>query len=166
MKHVLPLLPYNYSALEPHMGTKTMMLHHDRHHGTHVASLNSALESVPVLQEQSALWLLFNLSEVPTDARVAVRDNLGGHIKHSLFWRTMTAPGGGAVTGPLLDGGELHVYTTSGHDNPLTQGHIPILVNDVWEHAHDLNYANRRLDYLKGWWPLASDGGAAHSATV
>jgi Fe-Mn family superoxide dismutase len=52
------------------------------------------------------------------------------------------------------DGGGLQIYTTSGHDNPLMQGHFPILVNDVWEHAYYLKHENRRSEYLKGWWPV------------
>ncbi len=54
------------------------------------------------------------------------------------------------------DSNRLQVYTTSGHDNPLMQGHFPILVNDVWEHAYYLKHENRRGDYLKGWWPVVN----------
>lgn len=52
------------------------------------------------------------------------------------------------------DGGRLAVLTTSGHGNPLVQGHFPLLLNDVWEHAYYLKHENRRADYLKGWWPV------------
>lgn len=51
-------------------------------------------------------------------------------------------------------GGGLEIYTSAGHDNPLVQGHFPILVNDVWEHAYYLKHENRRAAYLKGWWPV------------
>jgi Fe-Mn family superoxide dismutase len=54
------------------------------------------------------------------------------------------------------DGGKLEVITTSGHDNPLMQGHYPLLVNDVWEHAYYLKYENRRADYLSGWWSVVN----------
>ena len=54
------------------------------------------------------------------------------------------------------DGGKLEVITTSGHDNPLIQGHVPLLVNDVWEHAYYLKYENRRADYLHGWWSVVN----------
>ena len=54
------------------------------------------------------------------------------------------------------DGGRLEVCTTSGHDNPLTQGRFPILVNDVWEHAYYLKHENRRAEYLDGWWSIAN----------
>jgi len=54
------------------------------------------------------------------------------------------------------DGGRLVICTTSGHDNPLTQGDYPILLNDVWEHAYYLKHENRRDEYLQRWWPLVN----------
>ena len=51
-------------------------------------------------------------------------------------------------------GGKLEVLTTSGHDNPVTQAYLPLLLNDVWEHAYYLKHENRRADYLKGWWSV------------
>jgi Fe-Mn family superoxide dismutase len=54
----------------------------------------------------------------------------------------------------LKDSGGLVVLTTSGHGNPMVQGHFPLLVIDVWEHAYYLKHENRRADYLKGWWPV------------
>ncbi len=52
------------------------------------------------------------------------------------------------------NGGRLRVFTTSGHGNPLMQGHFPILLNDVWEHAYYLKHQNRRAEYLHGWWSV------------
>ena len=52
------------------------------------------------------------------------------------------------------DGGRLVVQTTAGHGNPLVQGHFPLLVNDLWEHAYYLKRESRRADYLKGWWAI------------
>jgi superoxide dismutase, Fe-Mn family len=103
VKHLLPPLPYEYGALEPHIDAHTMMLHHDKHHASYVANLNSALEDFPDLQERTASWLLLNLDEVPEKIRTAVRHNAGGHVNHSLFWRAMSPAGDGAPTGLLAD---------------------------------------------------------------
>jgi Fe-Mn family superoxide dismutase len=52
----------------------------------------------------------------------------------------------------LWDGGKLKITTTANQDSPLSQGHHPILGNDVWEHAYYLKYQNKRPDYLAAWW--------------
>ena len=93
MKHMLPPLPYDYAALEPHIDARTMVLHHDRHHASYVETLNSTLEKYPELRERTAMWLLLNPDRIPAEARVPVRNNAGGHINHSMLWRAM-APGG------------------------------------------------------------------------
>src|SRR5215213_6891233 len=93
MAHTLPPLPYDYTALEPHIDETTMRIHHDKHHATYVTNLNAALESQPSLQSQSIEQLLGNLNAVPESIRTAVRNNGGGHFNHTLFWELM-APGG------------------------------------------------------------------------
>jgi Fe-Mn family superoxide dismutase len=103
MKHTLPSTPYNYAALEPHVDARTMMLHHGRHHASYVANLNTALQPFPELHERTALWLLLNLDRVPEQARKTVRNNAGGHVNHSLFWRAMSPATRGAPRGPLAD---------------------------------------------------------------
>jgi len=103
MKHMLPPFPYYHASLEPHIDARTMTLHHDQHHASYVANLNSALEEFPALRERTALWLLLNLGKVPEKARTAVRNNAGGHVNHSLFWRAMSPAASGAPSGPLAD---------------------------------------------------------------
>jgi Fe-Mn family superoxide dismutase len=88
-KHKLPALKYDYAALEPCIDMRTMMLHHDIHHGSYVEKLNAALEKFPELSNFPALWLLRNLNKVPNEIRVAVHNNAGGHVNHSMFWRAM-----------------------------------------------------------------------------
>jgi Fe-Mn family superoxide dismutase len=56
------------------------------------------------------------------------------------------------------DEGKLLITTTPGHDNPVSQGLIPLLVLDVWEHAYYLKYENRRADYVAAWWNVVSWG--------
>src|SRR5437588_312427 len=89
MAHQLPPLPYDYSALEPYIDTQTMKLHHDMHHGTYVKNLNAALEKYPKLQSQAAEDLLRDLNAVPEDIRTTVRNNGGGHVNHTMFWKIM-----------------------------------------------------------------------------
>jgi superoxide dismutase, Fe-Mn family len=88
--HRLPILKYEYGALEPYIDERTMMLHHDIHHGGYVEKLNKALEKFPDYKDYSAIWLLCHLDQVPEEIRTAVKENAGGHVNHSLFWRAMT----------------------------------------------------------------------------
>ena len=101
MAHELPALPYDYSALEPTIDTQTMKLHHDMHHGTYVKNLNAALEKYPNLQSKKVEELLRDLNAVPEDIRTAVRNNGGGHMNHSMFWKIMKPQGGGEPTGDI-----------------------------------------------------------------
>ena len=190
--HLLPPLPYEAAALEPSVDARTMFLHHGKHHASYLEKLNKALSDLPGLHGRTANWLLLNPLKVPKEVRTVVRNNVGGHVNHSLFWRAMSPDGGAAPHGALADAikrdfgsfekfktafvaageslfgsgwvwlvcsppkGELQVLCTSGHDNPMSQGHYPILLNDVWEHAYYLKHENRRTDYLKGWWSVAN----------
>jgi Fe-Mn family superoxide dismutase len=53
---------------------------------------------------------------------------------------------------PPGTGGRLEIMTTAGHDHPAMKGLVPVLLNDLWEHAYYLRYENRRTEYLKAWW--------------
>jgi Fe-Mn family superoxide dismutase len=99
----LPPLPYDYSALEPHIDTQTMQIHHDKHHAAYVNNLNNALANHPELNSQSAEDLIRDLNSVPEDIRTAVRNNGGGHVNHTMFWQIMGPNGGGEPTGALAD---------------------------------------------------------------
>ncbi len=101
MAHQLPDLPYPFDALEPHIDTRTMEIHHDRHHAAYVANLNKALEGHPDLVAKSVEDLLGDLASVPEAIRGAVRNNGGGHANHTLFWDIMGPGGGGAPSGDL-----------------------------------------------------------------
>lgn len=86
----LPDLTYDFSALEPHIDTKTMELHHDKHHATYIKNLNDALSDQEELLSLDINQLLQNLDRVPDSIRTKVRNNGGGHANHSLFWTVMT----------------------------------------------------------------------------
>ena len=101
MAHQLPPLPYDFAALEPHIDAQTMQIHHGKHHQAYVNNLNAALEKYPALQAKSAEDLIKDLSGVPDDIRTAVRNNGGGHVNHSMFWKLMAPGAGGAPSGAL-----------------------------------------------------------------
>jgi superoxide dismutase, Fe-Mn family len=100
----LPALGYSYDALEPHIDTLTMQIHHDKHHGAYVENLNKALASAdPKFQQLSLEELLTGLDQIPENIRTTVRNNAGGHYNHSLFWLTLKKNEGGKPTGELAD---------------------------------------------------------------
>ncbi|MBE2179554.1 MAG: superoxide dismutase [Chthoniobacterales bacterium] len=97
----LPPLPYAYDALEPHIDTETMRIHHDKHHAAYVNNANKALAAHPDLAKMTVWELVAHLDEVPDDIRTTLRNNAGGHANHSLFWLMMKPGGGGKPTGDL-----------------------------------------------------------------
>ncbi len=102
MAHTLPALPYAHDALEPHIDTQTMEIHHGKHHQGYVNNLNAALEGLGDLADMDVHELLGNLDQVPEDKRQAVINNGGGHANHSLFWSIMCPSGnGGDPSGEL-----------------------------------------------------------------
>ena len=103
MSHTLPPLPYDVNALEPHIDAKTMEIHHGKHHAAYVNNLNAALDKHPNLKDRSVEDLIKNLGSLPEDIRVAVRNNGGGHVNHTMFWQIMGPGGGGAPSGKIAD---------------------------------------------------------------
>ena len=102
MAHELPALPYPTDALEPHIDAKTMEIHHGKHHQAYVTNLNKALESAPALAAKSADDLIRDLAGVPDAIRGPVRNNGGGHVNHSFFWKLLApAKDGNKPTGAL-----------------------------------------------------------------
>ena len=102
MPFEVPPLPYDYSALEPHIDEATMRVHHDKHHQAYVDKVNAALEGTD-LADKPIEDVIGDLSAVPEDKRTAVRNNGGGHYNHSLFWEWMSPDGGGEPDGALAE---------------------------------------------------------------
>ena len=96
----LPPLPYAANALEPHIDARTMEIHHDRHHAAYVNNMNGFAKDNPMLGQRPIVEILSKLSDVPEAVRTGVRNNLGGHANHSMFWEIM-GPGGGKPEGEL-----------------------------------------------------------------
>jgi Fe-Mn family superoxide dismutase len=100
MAYEVPPLPYDYSALEPHIDEQTMRLHHDKHHQTYVDKANAALEGTE-WADRPVEEVLKNLDQLPQDKQGPVRNNGGGHYNHTLFWEIMSPDGGGQPEGEL-----------------------------------------------------------------
>jgi superoxide dismutase, Fe-Mn family len=100
MAYSVPDLPYDYSALEPHIDEATMRVHHDKHHQAYVDKANAALEGTQ-WADADVDDVLRALDQLPDDIRTAVRNNAGGHSNHSFFWQIMSPDGGGEPDGDL-----------------------------------------------------------------
>src|SRR5262245_20537930 len=103
MAHELPPLPYDFAALEPHIDAQTMQIHHGKHHQAYVTNPTAALDRHPELHGKSVEELCRGISSIPEDIRTAVRNNGGGHLNHSLFWKWMAPNAGGAPKGKIGD---------------------------------------------------------------
>jgi Fe-Mn family superoxide dismutase len=152
MAFELPSLNYSFDALEPHIDTKTMQIHHGKHHAGYTNNLNNAIKGTD-LETMSIETILAELDLNNT----AVRNNGGGFFNHSLFWNIMSPNGGGVPSGDLAaaindsfesfdefksafskaagtrfgsgwawlcvhPGGKLEVCSTPNQDNPLMKG--------------------------------------------
>ena len=149
MAFSLPDLPYAHDALEPHIDTRTMEIHHGKHHAGYTSKLNAAITGTD-LEGKSIDDILTGLDMNNN----AVRNNGGGYYNHDLFWKVMSPTGGGAPSGDLAaaieeafgsfdsfkekfssaagtrfgsgwawlcvhPGGKLEVCSTANQDNPL-----------------------------------------------
>ena len=98
MSFTLPNLPYNFEALEPHIDSKTMQIHHGKHHAGYTNKLNAAIAGTE-LEEKTIEDILKTLDMNNT----AVRNNGGGYFNHCLFWEIMGPDCGGEPKGELAD---------------------------------------------------------------
>ena len=182
--YVLPDLPYDYSALEPHVDARIMELHHDKHHATYVKGANTALEKLADARDSGDFALITKLSK-------DLAFNLSGHVLHSIFWTCMTPEGGGKPEGELAAAiedsfgtfedfkAQLSEATTTvqgsgwgalaweptarrliieqvyDHQSNIGQGSDPILVIDAWEHAFYLQYLNDKAAWVDAFWEVA-----------
>ena len=89
----LPDLPYPYDALEPHIDTLTMQIHHGKHHAAYVNNLNAAISKYPDWAAKSIEEIVRNIDQVPEPIRTTVRNNGGGHVNHTFFWEIMSPKG-------------------------------------------------------------------------
>ena len=101
MAYTLPDLGYSFDALEPHIDAATMEIHHDRHHQAYITNVNAAIAGKADLEAKSPEELISDLNSIPEDIRGAVRNNGGGHVNHSFFWKVIAPGGASAPSGDL-----------------------------------------------------------------
>jgi Fe-Mn family superoxide dismutase len=177
----LPDLAYDYGALEPHISGRIMELHHDKHHAAYVKGANETLEKLAEARSKSDVThtgalekaLAFNVSghvlhslfwqnmkprgdDRPTgDLAEAIDRDFG---TFQAFRKELTAAAGsimGSGWAVLLYepvAGRLVTAQIYDHQGNVTQGGVPLLVLDAWEHAFYLQYQNRKTDFFEAVW--------------
>lgn len=179
--HTLPELPYPLDALEPYISKQTLSFHYGKHHAAYVDKLNKAVQETPffgkTLEEiiASAQGPIFNNAAQAWNHAFYWRclsPNGGDESENKIiqaierdfktlqdFKQSFTDAaaslfGSGWTWLVMNKNGKLKIINTQNADTPLSLGHTPLLVCDVWEHAYYLDYQNARPDYLQAFWKL------------
>ncbi|MDR2871338.1 MAG: superoxide dismutase [Fe] [Xanthomonadaceae bacterium] len=179
----LPPLPYDRTALEPHISAETLEYHYGKHHKTYVDNLNKQIEGT----EFAALPLV----EIVRKAQGGMFNNAAQVWNHTFYWNCLKPQGGGEPTGKLAEAidksfgnfatfkeeftklaiatfgsgwawlvqrpdGSVALVSTSNAATPITGDDTPLMTCDVWEHAYYIDYRNARAKYLDAFWNLAN----------
>ena len=184
MAFELPQLPYEKTALEPHISAETLDFHHGKHHATYVTKLNGLIDGTELATK--------SLEEIIKTSEGGVFNNAAQVWNHTFYWNSLSPNGGGAPTGALADAinakwgsfekfqaafndkavnnfgsswtwlikaadGSLDIINTSNAGTPITTSGVTALITvDLWEHAYYIDYRNVRPNYLAGFWALAN----------
>lgn len=182
-EYVLPDLPYDYGALEPHISGEIMRLHHDKHHQAYVNGANQALADLSEAREKGDFSRIAALEHL-------LAFHVSGHVLHALFWQNLSPKGGGKPSGALAEqintdfgsfdafksqvvraaatitgsgwaamawdpaGGQLIVVQIHDHQSETAQASMPLMVLDAWEHAYYLQYKNEKAKFFEAVWNL------------
>ena len=183
MAFELPPLPYDRSALEPHISAETLDFHHGKHHKAYVDNLNKLIEGTEFAD--------MDLVEIIRKSQGGIFNNAAQVWNHTFYWNCMAPNGGGEPTGALAEAinkafgdfakfkaqfsetavktfgsgwawlvqrpdGALAIVSTANANNPLTGDDTPLLTCDVWEHAYYVDYRNARPKYVESFWNLVN----------
>jgi Fe-Mn family superoxide dismutase len=183
--YTLPDLPYDYTALEPHLSGELLELHHDKHHKAYVDGANTTLDKLSTARTEDDFDSINQLQK-------NLAFHVSGHVLHSVFWTNMSPDGGGKPDGDLAAAIDDHLGSFDGFREQLSQaalnvqgsgwgalawepmaqrlvveqvydhqgnignGTVPLLVLDMWEHAYYLQYRNVKADWVKAFWEIVS----------
>ncbi len=181
----LPELPYGYDALEPHVTSELLELHHGAHHAAYVKGANDTLDKLEDARSEREFDHIGQLEK-------SLAFNVAGHVLHSLLWKNLAPGGGSSPTGELATalkqdfggfggfkeqltaaaaavqgsgwgalsweplGKRLLVEQVYDHQGNTGNSTVPILVVDMWEHAYYLKYRNKKAAWLEAFWQLVN----------
>ncbi len=183
MPFTLPDLPYPKNALAPHMSEETLEYHYGKHHKTYVDNLNKLVQGTEyenmslediimkssggIFNNAAQVWnhtFFWNClspqggGEPSGELADAIRRDFGSFEKFKEQFTDASVKHFGSGWGWLVKtkDGKLAVMSTANAQNPMTDGHKPLLTCDVWEHAYYIDYRNRRADFVNAFWNLVN----------
>ena len=183
MKHELPPLPYDMSALAPHISEETLQYHYGKHHKGYVDKLNNGIQGT---EFENA-----GLEDIVKKATGGLFNNAAQTWNHTFYWNSLSPDGGGKPGGKLAEAidqsfgsfdkfreefttkagglfgsgwtwlvkkadGKLAIMNGQNAETPLRTGEVALLTCDVWEHAYYIDYRNARPKYLEAFWEIAN----------